>query len=70
MTNDERLQHNAEENGITIEQAKRLDHYMGMKMNQWPAVLSMKCDALANGFFCGEIAVAAICECLKSGLIE
>lgn len=71
MTDEQRLQHNAEQNEITLEQAKRLDHYMSMKMSDWPIVLQDHCKKLSRKTgFCGETAVQAVCNCLKDGRIS
>ena len=71
MTDKQRLQHNAEQNKITVEQAKRLDYYMSMKINDWPVVLQEHCEHLAKKTgFCGETAVQAVVDCLKEGKIE
>jgi hypothetical protein len=63
MDNQERIRHNASENGISVERQRVVEKYMAMKINEWPPRLTeIAKDLCQETGFCGETLVAA---CVK-----
>lgn len=63
MNEEQRIQYNASQNGISIEHQREVEKYMAMPMNEWPEdLVKIGKRMTAKLGFCGEILVAACVE--------
>lgn len=66
MNEQERLEHHAQEYGLTIEQARKLHTYAAKPLNQWPEGAHRRLREMsAESGLCGESFFEALAAWIK-----